>query len=243
MSPSDRIQRRDSIGTRFKEQYENRALVLLPRRTYTIIRADGKAFHSYTRKLSRPFDSLLIQCMDWAAVTLCESIQGTNLGYVQSDEISLILTDFATKDTAAWYDNNLQKVVSVSSSIATMAFNERARELGLHPTATFDARAFVIPDREEVMNYFVWRQQDATRNSIQSVAQSMYSPKELNGKNCDMLQEMIFQKGTNWNDLIPTLKHGRAIIKGEQGWMSDPSTPVFTQDRAYLGQRIPVPGY
>jgi len=93
------------------------------------------------------------------------------------------------------------------------------------------------------MNYFVWRQQDATRNSIQSVAQSMYSPKELHGKNCDMLQEMIFQKGTNWNDLAPILKHGRAIIKTEQGWEADSNTPVFTQDRAYLGQRIPVPGY
>jgi tRNA(His) guanylyltransferase len=244
----------DSLGDRMKGQYETRTCYLLPRRTYTIIRIDGKAFHSYTRNLERPFDSRLIDVVDRTAVSLCKTIQGSNLGYVQSDEISILLTDFATIDTAAWYDNNLQKITSVSASLATMAFNRAAAEVGFDNTATFDARAFTIPDREEVLNYFIWRQQDAVRNSIQAVAQSLYSPKELHGKNSSDLQEMMFVKGVNWSeDFVPRCKRGSAIVKTyipggcEAGprseWVADPSTPIFTKDRDYLGSRIPVLGY
>lgn len=243
----------NSLASRMKEQYENRTTCLLPRRTYTIIRIDGKSFHSYTRNLERPFDSRLIECMDRTAIELCKSIQGSNFGYVQSDKISILLTDFATIDTAAWYDNNLQKMVSVSASAATMAFNQSAAELGLPPTALFDARAFTIPDREEVLNYFIWRQQDAVRNSIQAVAQSLYSPKELHGKNYSDLQEMMFQKGVNWSeDFVPRCKRGSAIVKQytpggceagpRSSWIADPDTPVFTKDRVFLGSRIPMPG-
>jgi tRNA(His) 5'-end guanylyltransferase len=192
--------------------------------------------------------------MDRTAVSLCKAIQGSNLGFVQSDEISILLTDFATIDTAAWYDNNLQKIVSVAASLATMAFNKAAAEVGFDNTATFDARAFTIPDREEVLNYFIWRQQDAVRNSIQAVAQSLYSPKELHGKNSSDLQEMMFAKGVNWSeDFVPRCKRGSAIVKTyipggcEAGprsiWIADPETPVFTKDRDYLSRRIPVLGY
>ena len=245
---------RDSLGDRMREQYESRTYYLLPRRTYTIIRADGKSFHFYTRGLQRPFDSRLVDCMDRTAVSLCKALQGANLGFVQSDEISILLTDFATIQTDAWFDGNLQKMVSVAASTATMAFNQSAVAVGLSPTALFDARVFTIPDREEVANYFVWRQQDAVRNSIQAVAQSLYSPKELLGKNSNDLQEMMFQKGVNWSeDFVPRVKRGSAIVKRyviggcEAGprseWITDDQSPVFTKDREYLSQRIPLPQY
>ena len=244
----------DELGERMKSRYENRTRYYLPRRTYTIIRIDGKAFHSYTRGCNRPFDNCFIECMDRTGVFLAENIQGTRFCFVQSDEISLVLTDFESNQTDAWYDGNLQKIVSVSASLATMSFNKSAEILGLDPEATFDARAFTIPDREEVMNYFVWRQQDATRNSIQAVAQSYYSPKELHGKNSDELQEMIHKKGKNWNDYEPKYKRGRAIIKHfvfgganqnarSNFWVVDYGTPIFTQNRDYLGKRILYPVY
>jgi len=110
--------------------------------------------------------------------------------------------------------------------------------------AMFDARVFQIPYHEEVVNYFIWRQQDATRNSISSVAQSMYSPKELHGKKTDEMQEMIFQKGINWNDYSPREKRGSIIRKFltknidtgviRPKWGTDENTPIFSQDRDYL---------
>src|SRR5579871_2024133 len=104
----------DPLGERIKENYENRTRMSVPRRTYTIIRLDGKAFHTYTKGFARPFDQLLMNVMDRTAAKLCESIQGAKLAYVQSDEISILLTDFETEQTDAWYDGNIQKIASIS---------------------------------------------------------------------------------------------------------------------------------
>lgn len=190
-----------------KQQYENRTRFYLQRRTYTIIRIDGKAFHTYTKGLQRPFDEQFCNHMNRTALYLCKNIQGAELAFVQSDEISILLTDFETITTEAWFDGNLQKMCSVSASMATAVFNSmRPGKL-----AMFDARVFQIPDRTEVENYFVWRQKDAVTNSIQSLAQSLYSPKELHGKSCNDLQEMCFQKGQNWNSISGGFKRGRII--------------------------------
>jgi tRNA(His) guanylyltransferase len=245
----------DSLATRMKERYEDRTRYLLPRRTWTIIRIDGKSFHTYTRKFVRPFDDSFIDTMDRTAVFLCEALQGSNIGFVQSDEISIVLSDLLTTQTEAWFDGNLQKIVSVAASMATMVFNKTAAEEGspLSPTATFDARAFTIPDRQEVMNYLIWRQQDASRNSIQAAAQSVYGPFQLHGKNNANLHQMLFEKGINWDEYKPRYKRGAAVIKkvgpggcespGRTEWVADAETPIFTQDRAYLDTRIPTHGY
>lgn len=213
---------KDKLGDRMKEFYESRTKVLLPRRTHTIIRIDGKAFHTYTRGLERPFDKGFVDDMDKTAMYLCDSIQGAKMAYVQSDEISILLTDFDRVGTDAWYNGNVQKIISVSASLATAWFNrarylrksnDTCKDLFDMPIAAFDSRVFTIPFTGEVDNYFMWRQQDCIRNSIQSVAQSLYSHKELENKNSNDLQEMCFQKGTNWNNLDPSLKRGRIITK------------------------------
>lgn len=241
----------DSLGERIKEQYENRTRYLLPRRTYTVIRVDGKAFHSYTAKLQRPFDTELSNSMDRTAISLCQNMQGAQIGFVQSDEISIVLTDFETIQTEAWFNGNLQKIVSVSASMATAAFNQSFQHVKDTP-ATFDARAFTIPDREEVLNYLIWRQKDATRNSIQQAAQSMYSHAELHGKNNQQLHQLMYEKGVNWDDFQPRYKRGAAIIRmpGPGGcvsppsltWQADQNTPIFTQERSYLEAVIPKIG-
>jgi len=252
--------KKDSLGDRMKEFYENRTRFLLPRKTYTIIRVDGKAFHTYTRGLEKPFDLGLIGDMDDVACYMCKNIQGAKLAFVQSDEISVILTDFDKLGTNAWFDGNIQKMVSVSASLATSKFNQlrmlRAmgnididntcmikytqviRDINNFKLAEFDARTFTIPSESEVENYLIWRQQDTVRNSISSVAQYLYSPKELYGKNTDEMQDMCFKKGINWNDYEPKLKRGRLIIKEEYEnnhairtrWIST-EAPVFSQDR------------
>lgn len=232
---------KDSLGDRMKDFYEDRTRFVLPRRTYSIIRIDGKAFHTYTKGLTRPFDDKLISDIDETACYLCKNIQGAKFGFVQSDEISILLTDFDKIETSSWFDGNIQKIVSISASMTTAKFNE------LRPgkIALFDSRVFIIPSRTEVENYFIWRQKDTVRNSISSVAQSMFSHKELENKNCNEMQEMCFQKGTNWDDFSPKYKRGRLIVKNsyEKGdsirseWVSiDP--PIFTQDRSVLDSLI-----
>lgn len=266
----------DTLGNRMKEQYEDRTRFLLPRRTYTVIRVDGKAFHTLTRDFDRPFDKDLETIMDWTATRLCEEIQGAKFAYVQSDEISILLTDFETDQTCAWFDGNLQKMASVSASIATGEFNKGimisslgydgqskflAGSKGLK-VAYFDSRVFTIPDAVEVENYFIWRQNDASRNSIQMAARAVYGHGECANKNTSQLQDMLHVKGINWNDYPTGQKRGR-IIKKEtyvadsqiglyihkvertrwasfNGKNNDYEIPIFTQDRTFLRKLIPI---
>jgi len=114
---------KDDLGKRMKEQYEQRTRTWLPRRTYTIIRLDGKAFHTFTKKMKRPYDKDFMLNMDRTAMFLCKHIQGAKMAYVQSDEISILLTDFDKITTDAWFDGQVQKIVSVSASLATGIFN------------------------------------------------------------------------------------------------------------------------
>ena len=202
----------DELGNRMKENFENRTRYLLPRRTYTILRLDGKAFHTYTKGLNRPFDSGLIADMDSAIVAMLPQLQGVVFAYTQSDEISILLTDFEKETTSAWFDGNLQKMCSVAASIITAEFNKYRMwrndiiydTLGSpfpfdkHRMAYFDCRVFTIPDRTEVMNMFRWRQQDCIRNSVSMVAQSNFSHKELQNKSQSDMHEMLHNKGVNW---------------------------------------------
>lgn len=227
----------DSLGDRMKQNYEDRTRYLLPRRTYTIIRIDGKAFHTFTKGFDRPYDSKIVKWMDHATLELCKNVQGCKFAFVQSDEISLLLTDFETPQTQSWFDSNLQKMVSISASIATSAFNkakmvddfkeppEFSLEHEMLNFGNFDSRVFSISDPIEVANYFIWRQQDAVRNSIQMLGQSLYSHKELQGKNCDEIQEMTFQKGKNWNDVSVRNKRGGFVVKST----SEPAPGVIRE--------------
>jgi len=234
---------KDNLGDRMKEYYESRTKSLLPRRTYTLIRIDGKAFHTYTRGLERPFDDKLITDMDETAKYLCENIQGAKFAFVQSDEISILLTDFDKLRTSAWFDGSVQKITSISASLATAKFNE----LRPNKIALFDSRVFTIPSNIEVENYFIWRQQDTVRNSISSVAQSLYSSKELHKVNVSAMQKLCFEKGVNWNDFDAKKKRGRLIVKeyyDKEGatrsrWIST-APPTFTSEREELSKLIPL---
>ena len=277
-----------TIGDRMKNNYENITRYYLTRRMPVIIRIDGKSFHTFTRGFKKPFDDILVKTMQDTMKYLCENIQGCVIGYTQSDEISLVLTDYAEITTDAWFGNNLQKMCSVSASMATLAFNKffsgQVQEFmsdccdGLDGyifpekrndydnaakvycnkfnAAMFDSRVFTIP-KEEVCNYLIWRQQDATRNSIQSVGQANFSQKELHGKSCNNIQDMLMlQKGLNWNDYSTTLKRGSCCIKVDDSlteydeagnicgyterskWVIDNEIPIFTQDRNYVEKLV-----
>lgn len=248
----------DLFGDRMKT-YESVPKNFLMRRTPVIIRIDGKAFHSFTGGFDKPFDEILMDTMNSTMKYLCENIQGCVLGYTQSDEISLLLVDYKTITTDAWFSNNVQKIVSVSASMATAAFNEffckrvdralASKEIGYQDfevvyskktfKAMFDARAFNLP-KEEVCNYFIWRQKDATRNSIQAVGQFFFSQNQLHRKSSSDIQEMLFSEyGVNWSeDYSTSEKRGTCCVKAEDGWCVDTEIPVFTSDRAYIDRFV-----
>jgi len=216
---ADRMKRYESI---YHELY-------LQPRTPVIIRVDGKAFHTLTKNCIEPFDEDFAKAMDYMARALIKEVQCSRCGFIQSDEVSLLLIDYNKFDSCQWFDGNIQKIVSVSASIATASFCEVWTEEGFQKKVFFDSRVFNLSERE-VVNYFIWRQQDATRNSIQMVAQSYYSHKQLLNKNTDEQQEMIYQKGQNWNDLPAYWKRGRMLTRNSL----DKEVPIFSQNREYI---------
>lgn len=231
---------KDSMGDRMKD-YEDRFRHMLPRRAYTMIRLDGKAFHSYTRNLERPFDQDFRHAMQVAAVNVCRNAQGCKLGYVQSDEISLVLTDFDGIGTSAWFDGNMQKIVSVAASLASVAFNTaRLQQTGVASTEVFDGRCWSLADPWEVYNSFLWRQKDCTRNAVQMVARSVASHKECHNKNLSQLQELIHEKGLNFNDFPVDCKRGAFLYPGENGWVVDVNSPILSQEQAYFFSKVPL---
>lgn len=242
---------KDNLGNRMKTYYEEVSKTKLTRRMPVIIRLDGKAFHTFTRGFKKPFDDIFMKTMQDTMKYLCENIQGCVLGYTQSDEITLVLVDYNKLDTSAWFDYEVQKMTSISASMATLAFNRnfsknlqeaiynKAVELGkfgtkalaenyysayikaLNKGAVFDSRVFNIP-KEEVTNCVLWRQKDAERNSILSVAQANYSQKELEGKSCkELVAKLETEKDIIWGNLPTPQKRGTCCIKDVKYLLDD----------------------
>lgn len=252
---------RDDLGTRMKEFYEQVPKFRLYRRTPVAIRIDGKAFHTFTRGFQKPFDEVLGNSMVRTMEYLCQNIQGCVFGYTQSDEITLLLVDYQKLTSSAWFDYEIQKMCSISASMATMAFNtffenevdkfyynHCSREDPLfekhyqiyrdaqYKGAMFDARCFNIP-KEEACNLVYWRQLDATRNSIQMVGQANFSHRELQGCTCNKIQDMLMvDRGINWNDFATRWKRGVAWTR-ETG--VDYEMPILKgESRAYVDNVI-----
>ena len=254
------------LAKRMKE-YESVSKIKLMRKTPVIMRIDGKTFHTFTRGFNKPFDEVLIKSMQETMKYLCENIQGCVIGYTQSDEITLVLTDYKKLTSSAWFDYKVQKMCSIAASMATMAFNKYFYEnipigkdkegiyyKALEKGAMFDARCFNIP-KEEVTNNLYWRQLDATRNSIQMVGQANFLYKELLNKNTNTIQDMLFtQKGINWNNYPTYLKRGSCCIKEyyqseevdikdgaciRSRWIIDKEIPIFKgEGRNYIEKLI-----
>lgn len=199
---------KDDFGDRMK-RYEaaeagRRAMQLLP----ICVRIDGKCFSSWTRGLDRPFDSRFSAVMVATTGELVKE-SGARIGYTQSDEISLVLAadEYGSE---ILFDGKLQKLVSVLASIATASFNDFAGRqwIGGRPLALFDCRVWTVPNRTEAANVILWREKDATKNSISMAARAFYSHRQLFGKSAADMQEMLHEKGVNWNDYPTAFKRG-----------------------------------
>ena len=213
---------KDSLGERMKTYYEAIPKTRLMRRTPVAIRIDGRAFHTFTKGFQKPFDEVLGNAMVRTMEYLCQNIQGAKLGYTQSDEITILLTDYDTLETDAWFDYEVQKMCSISASMATMVFNKYfAEEMNIWWETAHDSIKWDSPEwdkidklletyanaykkgamfdarcfnipKEEACNLVYWRQLDAARNSVQMVGQANFSHNELQCLSCNMIQDKLF---------------------------------------------------
>ena len=269
--------RKDNLGDRMKS-YENITRAYLPNRMPVIIRLDGCHFHTFTKGFNKPFDGILMRAMWQTAMELCKKIEGVKLAYTQSDEISLLITNNDTWETQPWFGNNILKMTSVAASIATLAFNrafwrevnilnndylntEDTKRLNTYcyaveKGATFDSRVFVLPE-DEVCNYFIWRQQDAIRNSIQAVGQVYFSHKELMNKSCEDIKQMLVEKNIKWEAYSKACQRGICVTKQStpimttvyfgtnktettyrNKWIIDEVIPLFWENREYIDKLL-----
>ncbi len=229
------------LANRMKD-YEKRNRYYLQKRLPVIIRLDSRAGHTFTKGFKRPFDEIFMKSMQETAKYLCENIQGCQCAYIQSDEITLLLVDYEKLNTESWFDYRIDKIISISAAMATLAFNKyftsnaemyiddfyeawnhsdveekyvKVLKKAIKMGLVFDSRVFNLP-KEEVTNNFYWRQLDASRNSIQMVGQANFSHKELQHKSCNDIQDMLMtQKGINWNDLSTYQKRGSCVVRNK----------------------------
>lgn len=219
-----------AVGDRMK-RYERVTEQLLAKRMPVILRIDGRAFHTITRKrFKKSWSMEFAEQMISTAKVVMKDIQGCSFCYSQSDEISFLLTDYKTIRSEGWFDYDARKMISISASLASAVFSR------IHGSnVCFDSRCFTVP-HDDVCNYFVWRQVDALRNAIQMAGREYYSHKELQNISCNKIQELLFQKGINFNDYPIVRKRGFCVVDGEV----DLSIPIFTQDRKYIEKFVDI---
>lgn len=211
----------DKLGDRMKA-YEEAFRQKLPIRMPAVIRLDGKAFHTLTKKCEKPFDEKLNTALRDAVVAMLEEIPA-RLAYMQSDEISILLIDYNRFDSMQWFDGVVQKMASVAASIMGAEFSMRWGKPGY-----FDGRIFVVPERD-IINYFVWRQQDCRRNAISSAAQSLFSPKKLHGKNSDEMIGMLKEAGKPIESFPTKLLRGTIVVRGASN-----TAHIFSESRDWF---------
>lgn len=248
---------KDSLGNRQKT-YEAVYKQTLVQKAPIVIRIDGKAFHSFTKKMAKPFDDLIIDTMQKTMLELCKDLATCKFGYTQSDEITLVCICDDVIRTEGLFKYKAQKIISIVASKATKYFNkifyENVIKLENNPyeyknvvdiniyknklfDAEFDCRVMNIPEWD-VINNIIWRQQDATRNSIQMLGQAYFTQKELEEKNCsEIMDKLMNEKNINWNNLEIYKKRGSCCYRKENDkkrkkWIIDKNMQILTTPEA-----------
>ncbi|MHA2280304.1 MAG: tRNA(His) guanylyltransferase Thg1 family protein [Promethearchaeota archaeon] len=243
------------------KQYERAYDVYMPSRLPVIVRLDGKGFSKFTKKIyaEKPFDEFFCKAMTHTMQHVAGKVEGCVFAYTQSDEITFVIRNDQSLESTPWFGNRVQKITSIMASMASAAFNfymlSKNRDDGTNPLAYFDARAFIVPDWQEAINCLIWRQNDATKNSISAACYyesakkigKKTARKEMHGLNQKQQQEMLFQHTSlNWNNYPIRFKRGVGCYKVAKemthegktfmrnSWQVDLELPVFTQDPSFL---------
>ena len=199
--------------------------------SYVLAMVDGHCFSKMIKnKFDRPFDDMFIKMMNETAKYLCENIQGAKFAYTQSDEISILITDFDTPMTDSFFGFRLCKMQSLIAAMATAKFNQiyvklvndykgfnlKKFDMKEYPTYTFDCKVWTVPNANDAYAWFLYRQTDCIKNSKAQTAQAYLSHKSLVGLTSDeMIIKLKDEKGIDWNKFENDKKYGRVIKKVE----------------------------
>jgi tRNA(His) guanylyltransferase len=201
---------KDALGDRCKRfeaaEAGRRAMPGIP----LLARLDGRAFHTFTRGLNRPFDERFGRCMVETARMLVDNLHAL-VAYTQSDEITLIWWVPANGPTEYPFDGRFQKLASISAGLASASFARLATEHlpeKSRSLPSFDARVWQVPTREDAIDVLVWREDDATKNSLSMAARAHYSHAEMHGKGGAQLHDLLHARGVNWHDYPVRFKRG-----------------------------------
>lgn len=233
----------DSLSERML-YYRGLADYKLMPRSYVIVMLDGRSFSTLIKnKFEKPFDDDFIEMMNETAVYVCENIPGCKFGYVQSDEISIVVTDFENRDTDSFFSFRLNKMLSVIASMATAKFNNLMTQYMIKnlasdkvvlkavedmPLYQFDCKCWNLPNYEDVFGWFLYRQIDCVRNSKQAAAQAKLSPKQLDKLNTDKQIELLKEtSGIDWNNYDEGKKYGRFIYREEVEYRTKDSNEPY----------------
>lgn len=230
-----------------KGKYEDPFRQVLPQRTNLIVRIDGRAFHTFTKPFKRPYDETIHDAMTFATRMVAEEIGGCKFAYTQSDEASFLATDYDTHETQMWFGGNKSKIETIAASAFTAYFNYSMMKISPNLMGQFDARAFIIPAQHEVVNYFIWRQQDAIRNSVSMLARHHFSAKRLHKVSSkDAIELLRKEKKVKWEETPAWFRRGTAVYKKAPGrikvanWYTDKDIPEFVRDQKFVGRFMPT---
>jgi tRNA(His) 5'-end guanylyltransferase len=207
----------DDLGDRMKLYEGMEAGRRLMPRLPCVARIDGRSFSTFARDLAKPYDPRLSRLMIETTRHLVRE-SNARIGYTQSDEITLVLYTDNPKEQL-WFDRRVQKMTSQLAAQATAAFNhllpeylpEKFARRSLASLPTFDARVWSVPTLAEAANVILWREQDATRNSVESAARAQYSHNALMNRNTREMRAMLRDKGIDWDDYPALFKRGTYI--------------------------------
>lgn len=242
-----------------QEEYQSVSDISLTKRLPVIIRCDGKNFSRVTRKAEKPYDPLIQDCMSKAMLFAVADMQGAVFAYTQSDEITFILRNDQSLDSEPWFQNRIQKISSIASSLVTYgfskAFNELPKKPSLQGDLLFDTRVFVVPSIIEAVNNLIWRQKDCLRNAIALASQVELSVKvgkknalntlykksskeklEILRETCGVNFEEVYPAGFRYGVgayKIPTIINKElATIRNQ--WYTNWNLPFFLEEKDFI---------
>lgn len=250
---------KDSLGNRMKAYEEVNERMLVANVPF-IIRLDGVAFHTFTKKFVRPMDDILADAMQKTMLSMCMDVPYCKYGYTQSDEITLVCIIDDVKNNSGFYGNRINKITTVTAAKATKYFNkhfydnvkkyekndkafENVTDLKVYEkklfSAEFDSRVFNIPEYD-IENNLIWRQQDAVRNSINALGHAHFSNDILKNKNTTQVQDMLMnEKKINWNNCCAYQKRGCCAVK-KPVEITGKNGNIITRNKWVLDLNMPI---
>lgn len=233
------------------ESYQDSSDYKLLNRLPIIIIINGRAFSKITSLLDKPFCEKFSECMVSTTLKLCSEIEGALFAYSYNDEIVIVSRNDQSIETVPWYDNRLQKICSVVSSMATLHFNKISSDLNLIGDGIFTSQIFVVPTLAEAINTFVYKQQQNFHVAIQSACfyellkkYNKNSIKDmLSGLSLDEKVDLLNQECEVDFDKYPiAFRRGIAVYKVprvvnevmKNKWSINSDLPVFTKDQSFL---------